>query len=271
MNQSPFTNHHSPIHPFHGLDGRSRSEKPRTTGLTMVADWGIGPHAQSDLLTTGATFFDLAKIAVGISRLLPDDVLRNKISIYRQHQVEPFPGGQYLEYAEGEGKTDQYLSAVVEAGYKWVEVSDNMATVTLQWKLDMIRKATEASNLIVLGEVGQKEGLQTVVPMGDDAQACLDAGAQVILLEAAELIGDDPAVAKAVEAVIQRIGLDKVMFELPGPWIEGVTHESIHRMRRQLVDQYGPDVNIGNVEPSDLISLEAYRLGLGVNAGQKSP
>ncbi|MDP7237857.1 MAG: phosphosulfolactate synthase, partial [Candidatus Latescibacteria bacterium] len=96
-------------------------------------------------------------------------------------------------------------------------------------------------------------------------------GAQVILLEAAELIGDDPAVAKAVEAVIQRIGLDKVMFELPGPWIEGVTHESIHRMRRQLVDQYGPEVNIGNVEPSDLISLEAYRRGLGVNAGQKSP
>ena len=208
---------------------------------------------------------------MGISRLLPDDVLRNKISIYRQHLVEPFPGGQYLEYAEGEDKADQYLSAVVEAGYKWVEVSDNMATVTLQWKLDMIRKATEASNLIVLGEVGQKEGLQTAVPMGDDAQACLDAGAQVILLEAAELIGDDPAVAKAVEAVIQRIGLDKVMFELPGPWIEGVTHESIHRMRRQLVDQYGPDVNIGNVEPSDLISLEAYRLGLGVNAGQKSP
>ncbi|HIG46615.1 MAG TPA: hypothetical protein EYQ20_09410 [candidate division Zixibacteria bacterium] len=41
--------------------------------------------------------------------------------------------------------------------------------------------------------------------------------------------------------------------------------------RRQLVDQYGPEVNIGNVEPSDLISLEAYRRGLGVNAGQKSP
>ena len=31
------------------------------------------------------------------------------------------------------------------------------------------------------------------------------------------------------------------------------------------------NVNIGNVEPSDLISLEAYRRGLGVNAGQKSP
>ena len=119
----PITNHQSPIHPIHGLDGRSRSEKPRTTGLTMVADWGIGPHAQSDLLTTGATFFDLAKIAVGISRLLPDDVLRNKISIYRQHQVEPFPGGQYLEYAEDvrvHGSTPEY-TVVHRSACEYVE------------------------------------------------------------------------------------------------------------------------------------------------------
>ena len=258
-------------HAFHGLDGRPRSEKLRSSGLTMVADWGLGPHAQSDLLMTGAPFFDLAKIAVGITRLLPDDLLRDKITAYRQDQVEPFPGGQYLEYAEIEGKAERYLPAVVEVGYRWVEVSDNMATVTLLWKLDMIRQATETFDLKILGEVGQKEGLQTTVPMVDDAQACMDAGARLILLEAAELIGDDPAVTEAVEAVIHHIGLDQVMFELPGPWIEGVTHESIHRMRRRLVDQYGPEVNIGNVEPTDLISLEAYRCGLGVNAGQKCP
>lgn len=256
------------MHPFTGLDGQPRSEKPRTSGLTMVADWGIGPHAQDDLLITGADHFDLAKIAVGISRLLSDDLLREKIAAYREYQVEPFPGGQYLEYAEMEGKTDQYLSATVESGYKWVEVSDNMATVTLAWKLEAISRAVESFDLTVLGEVGQKEGLQTTVPMVDDAQACLDAGARIILLEAAELVSDDPAIAAEVEAVIARIGLDRIMFELPGPWIEGVTHESIHRMRRRLIDQYGQDVNIGNVEPADLISLEAYRRGLGVNAGQ---
>ena len=38
-------------------------------------------------------------------------------------------------------------------------------------------------------------------------------------------------------------------------------------MRRDLIDRFGPQVNIGNVGPEDLLSLEAYRRGLGVNAG----
>ncbi len=57
------------------------------------------------------------------------------------------------------------------------------------------------------------------------------------------------------------------MFELPGPWIEGVHACHIHHMRRELIDRYGSQVNIGNVAPDELMSLEAYRRGLGVNAG----
>jgi phosphosulfolactate synthase (CoM biosynthesis protein A) len=38
-------------------------------------------------------------------------------------------------------------------------------------------------------------------------------------------------------------------------------------MRRSLVDRYGPEVNLGNVLPDDLMTLEAYRRELGVNAG----
>ena len=254
-------------HIFEELDGRARSGKPRQSGLTMVIDWGIGPHMQLDLLVTGAAYADLAKVAVGVSRLLNTHVLIDKIRTYQQHQVEPFPGGQYLEYAEIQGKADRYFPAVSEAGYRWVEVSDNMASVSLEWKTRMIREATQHYGFHVLGEVGQKEGLETTTPMVDDASACLEAGARIILLEAAELINDDAETARDVEKVVERIGIERVMFELPGPWIEGVSASVIHRMRRQLVDRYGPEVNVGNVDPADLISFEAYRRGLGVNAG----
>ena len=57
-------------HFFEGLDGKDRPGKPRDEGLTMVVDWGLGLHAQEDLLATTAPYFDFAKIAVGISRLL---------------------------------------------------------------------------------------------------------------------------------------------------------------------------------------------------------
>jgi phosphosulfolactate synthase len=129
----------------------------------------------------------------------------------------------------------------------------------------MIRQATQEHGLSVLGEVGKKEGLDGSVPMVDDAQACLEAGAEIVLLEAAELI--DEATAPEVEEVIAAVGIDKVMFELPGPWIAGVHQHDIHRMRVELIGKYGGEVNIGNVAAVDLVAVEAYRRGLGVNAG----
>ena len=254
-------------HIFAGLDGLPRSENPRTSGLTMVADWGIGPNAQADLIATGKDYIDFAKIAVGISRLLSNDLIHTKLKHYRDNQIEPFVGGQYLEHAEIKGKFDLYFPAIVKAGYKWVEVSDNLAPVSLGWKEQTIRQATEEFGLQVLGEVGKKEGLENDAPLADNAKACLAGGAKIILLEAAELVSDNSEIAREVEAVIDVVGLEKVMFELPGPWIEGVSHHHIHQMRADLLGRYGPELNLGNVSPGDLISLEAYRRGLGVNAG----
>ena len=254
-------------HVFAGLDGLPRPAKPREAGLTMVADWGMGLNAQEDLLAAGGAYLDFAKIAVGLSRLLSNDLLTAKVERYRQDDVEPFPGGQYLEYAEVRGAADLYLPAVVKAGYRWVEVSDNLVPASLEWKQRMIRRASEEYGLSVMGEVGKKEGLDKAVPLVDDAKACLDASASIILLEAAELVSEDVATAEAIEDVVGEVGIEKVMFELPGPWIPGVTIEGIHRMRRQLIERYGTQVNLGNVAADDLMSLEAFRRGLGVNAG----
>ena len=133
----------------------------------------------------------------------------------------------------------------------------------------MIRRATDEYGLNVMGEVGKKEGLENVVPLVDNAKACLDASARIIILEAAELVSEDVATAVAVEDVVREVGLERVMFELPGPWIPGTNLHDIHAMRRQLIDRYGPEVNIGNVLADDLIELEAYRRGLGITAGRK--
>ncbi len=252
---------------FDAIPRQARHGKPRTTGLTFVIDWGIGPRQQQDLLDVGADFFDLAKIAVGIAGLLRADVVRQKIDAYRAGDVEAFPGGQYLEHAHVHGADDAYLPAAVEAGFRWIEVSDNMADVSLDWKSRMIRAAVEQHQLHVLGEVGRKEGKAANAAFVDDARACRDAGAAIILLEAAELISEDAAVQRSVDEVVEAVGLEVVMFELPGPWIEGVRACDIHAMRRRLLARFGAEVNIGNCAPEDLVTLEALRVGLGVNAG----
>ncbi len=257
-------------HPFAGLDGaqaHERTSKPRTTGLTMVADWGLGLQQQRDLTHTCGDHFDFAKIAVGMSRLYSAELLGQKIEQYVSMNIEPFPGGQYLEYAEVHGQLDRYLPACVEAGYRWVEVSDNIAPVTVDWKRQIIERAVQEFGLKVLGEVGKKEGLDNPIPLLDNARACMDAGSSVLLLEAAEIFDEDVETARAIDEIVQVVGLGKVMFELPGPWISNVHHHDIHRLRRELIERYGTQVNVGNCSPDDLLSLEAFRRGLGVNAG----
>jgi phosphosulfolactate synthase len=257
-------------HPFAGLDGAQASErttKPRGAGFTMVADWGLGLQQQRDLTQMSAAHFDFAKIAVGMSRLYSAELLGEKIQHYVSMDIEPFPGGQYLEYAQVHGQLDRYLPACVEAGYRWVEVSDNIAPVTVDWKRQIIARAVEEFDLKVLGEVGKKEGLDNSIPLLDNAKACMDAGSSVLLLEAAEIFDDDADTARVIDEIVTAVGIEQVMFELPGPWISNVHHHDIHRLRRELIERYGTQVNIGNCSPDDLLSLEAFRRGLGVNAG----
>ena len=159
------------------------------------------------------------------------------------------------------------MPAVAAGGYRWVEVSDNLALVSTEWKSRMVRKATQELGLKVLGEVGKKEGLENTVPLVDNARACIDAGASMVLLEAAELVASNAETAAAVEEVVVEVGLERVMFELPGPWIAGVALHDIVHMRNRLIEAYGPQVNLGSVNPADLMTLEAYRRGLGSNAG----
>ena len=229
----------------------------------MVIDWGSGIGAQKDLLAAGGDYVDFAKISAGLSRLLPDGLLKEKIAEYHNRQINPFPGGAYLEYAEVEGKSNLYLAAAVEAGYRWVEVSDNQIPATVDWKTRMIRSAIDEFGLKVIAEVGKTDGLANDVPLLDDAKACLDASASIILIEAAELIDGEPETATAVDEIVDECGLERVMFELPGPWIRGVAAHDVHSMRRLLMERYGPQVNLGNVDPGDLMSLEAYRRGIG--------
>lgn len=259
---------HDPNNPLAALILQRRSTKPRSQGITMIADWGLGPARQVDLLRTSAAYIDLAKIAVGIGALLPLEVLGEKLKSYRDHHIMPFPGGQFLEHAVLHRKTDVYLQAVVDAGFDCIEVSDNLLQIPLENKLALIRHARQKYGLHVLGEVGKKEGLESHVDPAEDAAGCLDAGAEVVFLEAADFFAGEKN-EKQLERIIDRCGLDQLIFELPGPWIKGITLSDVHETTGWLLERFGPEANIANVDPDSVLKLEALRLNIGVNAGKK--
>ena len=97
---------------------RRGAPKPRERSLVVTIDWGLGLAEQADLLRIAGEYIDLAKIAVGVSRLLDADLLREKVALYREHAVVAFPGGQFLEYALAHGATDTFLDGSMRRGLR---------------------------------------------------------------------------------------------------------------------------------------------------------
>ncbi len=255
---------------FAAIPMLERPAKPRTAGLTMMIDFGLGLHQQADILALASEYIDSAKIAVGVARLLPRDLVMQKIESYKQFGVLPYPGGQFLEYAVLCGKVDAYLAEARDIGFRAIEVSDNLLSISLDEKRGLIARAIEVYGLEVFGEVGKKEGLAVTVSLEDDIRACLEAGSSKVLVEAAEIFshGRDRAL---VTQLVEAAPLEKLMFELTGPWIDGTSYSEPDSLARWLMETFGPDVNIGNVQPESVLRIETARRGLGVNAGGELP
>ena len=244
---------------------RSR-EKPRTTGLTMVADFGL-PYLQvDDLVTMADRYVDLAKIAVGTSRLYDLAYLRKKLALYSRHRIRPFIGGQFQEYVfatYGEKMLPRFLREAKRVGFDVVEVSDNCVELTPRQRRAQIRLAIDCG-LAVFGEVGSKDAKNDAALLVAQAEDCFAAGAELVLVEAAELIVDGKPKMKLINGLRKGLDMSRVLIELPGPWISGITLSVVEDMKKFLVAEFGPDVNIANVAPQDIMETEALRVGLGV-------
>lgn len=245
--------------------GRTQT-KPRKRGLTMMVDWGLPLGRTKDLLEIAAPFLDLAKIATGTSRLYPEALLRNKLDLYRSYDVRPFLGGQFQEYifaTQGENAIPSFLDEAKRLGFQAVEVSDNTVPLSKEQRIQQIALAVD-KGFFVFGEVGSKAGdnmLDTLVEQATDA---LSAGAELLLIEGAELTENGRPNESLLAGLKAGLDLDKVLFELPGPWISGVSMSEIHDLKKFLIKEFGPDVNIANIMPDELIETEASRVGLGV-------
>ena len=249
---------------FVPLPAERSMEKPRTSGITMMIDKGETIEYLRGLLRMSGPFIDLGKIAVGTSRLYLEDYYREKLELFKSHEVKPFIGGQFLEFifaTQGWGGVGPYFEAAAEYGVEAIEISDNCVALSDGERERMVRSAIDAG-LEVHGEVGSKTGKQDAAELISQANICMDAGASVVLFEAAELMPGGEADRALIDSIRGQMDLPKVIFELPGWWIEGTTNNVIYELQKFLLTEFGPDVNIGNVPPWMTFNLEALRCGL---------
>ena len=249
---------------FVPIDAR-RSRKPRRTGLSMVIDDGLPLAYVDSVLETAAPYVDLVKIKTGTARLYARDLLVRKLERYRRAHVKPFIGGQFHEYVFaqlGERSLQRFYAEALALGFTTIEISDNTVPLTDAQRRSQIAAAVQ-SGLEVFGEVGSKETLSNPALLVDQARVCFDAGASLVLVEAAELVDNGKVRPGTLDVIRRNLPLDRVMIELPGPWIAGVRSCDIEDMKKLVLSEFGPDANLANIGVTTIFDTEALRVGLG--------
>jgi phosphosulfolactate synthase len=239
-------------------------EKPRETGLTMVLEYGLGLPYQKGLVETAGHFVDMVKFATGVSRILPVEVLRLKIDLYRESGIHCFPGGQFFELAFLQKRPEAYLKEVKSVGFSHVEISENCIHLTPGQKSDLIRRAVDLG-LVVLGESGKKLDTGDVDEMVKDIRNCLDSGAWKVFVEAAELVSNQKLNLDLVERLTKEVDPGSMIFEIPGAWMKGMTFSAQYGLWKVLIHHIGPEVNLANIQPEEILRLSVMRLGLGAD------
>ena len=254
------------------LPAARSAKKPRRAGLTMIVDAGMPLGQQADLMALAGDYADLAKIKTGTARLYDERTLVRKLRQYRKAGVRPFLGGQFHEYVfatQGPRALQRFYDEALRVGFQAIEISDNVVPLTAKERKRQIRAAAKAG-LTVYGEVGSKETASNPRLLVSQAEDCFEAGAALVLVEAAEVVSKGKPNRRTLDLLVHSMDLERVMIELPGPWIPEVRHCDIELMKKLLIEALGPDVNLANVAPQDLIDLETTRVGLGV-AGPPKP
>ena len=237
-----------------------RSTKPRTRGQTMVIDKGMGLTETRELLELASDYVDYIKLTFGTSAFYSTRLLKQKISLVKSYGVEIFPGGTFLEIAVLQNRLDSYLERALELGFTFIEVSDGTIEMSPEIRRQAIMNAV-ALGLGVISEVGKKDPREYTPEkrMQEQIAADLEHGAQKVIVEGREsgkgvVIYDDQGGIRVedLERLLRGVpSLDSILWEAP-----------LKNQQEHLIKRLGPNVNLGNIQPSDVLGVEALRVGL---------
>jgi phosphosulfolactate synthase len=242
-----------------GFDGflnvPARSPKPRVKGLTHVIDKGMSLPDIEGLFDTAGEYVDIVKLGWGTSYVTNN--LEKKIALYRSFETPVVCGGTLFEAVVAHGKLEEYKSWLTANRLAHVEVSDGTIDLSRERKIEFIAELAE--DFVVLSEVGSKDA-ETVFPpyqWVEWIREDLEAGAWKVIAEGRESgtagiyrpSGDMRT--GLIDEIVHEVDVSDVVFEAPGTPAQA-----------WFVQRFGPEVNLGNIPPEEVIPLETLRLGL---------
>jgi phosphosulfolactate synthase len=225
----------------------------RDGGLTHVLDKGLGPRAWEDVLETAGDYIDIVKLGWGTAWVTGN--LERKLEVLRGKPV--VIGGTFFEVVYARDKLDEYKRWLTGHGLTHVEISDGTVEIPRERKLELI--ADFARDFTVLSEVGSKDSEVVFAPYEwvRWIQEELAAGAWKVITESRE--GGTAGIFRPsgemrtglVDEIAHSIDFHDLVWEAP-------TKAS----QAWFIKHFGPEVNLGNIPPDEVIPLETLRLGL---------
>lgn len=232
-----------------------RPEKPRQNGVTMVMDKGLSLRQAEDLVEVAGNILDIVKLGFGTS--IVSQNIKEKVRFYRDNNIDVYVGGTLFEAFVCRNAFDKYVDFIHDLGVNCAEVSDGSIELDLNQKCEYIEVLSK--DFKVLSEVGSKEEGVLISPNKwiKMMSAELKAGAWKVIAEAREsgTVGiyrpSGHAHTMLVNKITNKIKPENILWEAP-------------KKDQQIwfLKQFGPNVNLGNIAPEELIPLETLRLGL---------
>lgn len=232
-----------------------RTSGKRTYGITSIADFGTPTRELENILADFGQFIDIAKLGVGSAYITPN--IKEKINLYKQYEIDVYCGGTLFEKCFEQNKIVEYVSYLKGLGIHWIEISNGTIDIPLQERLCLIQELKEEFN--VIAEVGSKDANKemSVFDWKMEIEQLLEAGCDYVITEGRdsgtsgiyEKSGDIKS--DLIHELLKEIDSKKIIFEAPLPK---------HQM--YFINEIGPNVNLGNVKPADVLVLEAQRCGL---------
>lgn len=232
-----------------------RTSGKRDYGLTMMMDKGLSLKESEYFIESSAPYTDLVKFGFGTALITRN--LKEKIKLFQSAGLKPYFGGTLFEMFYIRGEFDAYRRFVSESGLTNVEVSDGTIRMDHEEKLECI--ATLAKDFQVLSEIGSKiKGVELSNEVWvSNMKTELQTGAWKVIAEAREsgTIGiydaDGKANRKLIDDIMKEVSVNDVLWEAP-----------MGAQQTMFIKLIGANVNLGNIAPNEVVSLEALRRGM---------
>jgi phosphosulfolactate synthase len=240
---------------FEFLTLPERTAKPRESGLTHVLDKGLSLDQVRQFVEVAGDHVDIVKLGWGTAVVTPN--VKEKIALYQSLGIPVCFGGTFFEVCLRQDKLEEYIALVRDCEMTCIEISDGTIDMDEVDKLALLRRF--AKEFKVLSEVGSKDEAVVITPTKwvDSIKRELEAGAWKVITEGREsgTVGIYRPTGDVKDGLLEEIrtafDTSQILFEAP-----------IKKQQAWFIKQFGANVNLGNIPPEEVISVETLRIGV---------